>query len=104
MIGTRLEDSDPIKWRYHTPTEKKHQILKSYLDAWYPILGSWNGRLVVVDGFAGRASYSPRPSMEIQNPDDEISGSPLIMLKSLIEHDRFKEGKLGSEFVFLFIE
>lgn len=103
-MPSRLEDNDPEKWVYHTQTEKKHKILKSYLDAWYAILGSWNDRLVVVDGFAGRASYSPRASMDIQEPDNEIEGSPLIMLKSLINHERFKQGKLQQEFVFLFIE
>jgi len=92
MIGTRLEDSDPIKWRYHTPKEKKHQILKAYLGAWYPILGSWNDRLVVVDGFAGRATYSPRRDMA----DKECHGSPLIMVESLISHSMFENKTLPS--------
>lgn len=102
MFST-LNNSDPRKWVYHTQTEKKHKILKSYLDAWYPILGSRHGRLVVVDGFAGRASYTPREGM---STDDEIDGSPLIMLKSLIEHKFFTNGKLNNfnEFIFIFIE
>lgn len=100
----RLDDNDPGKWVYHTQTEKKHKILKSYLDAWFPILGSWNSRLVVVDGFAGRASYSPRAGMDIQESDDEIEGSPLIMLKSLINHEWFTQGRLKQEIIFLFIE
>ena len=97
-------DSDARKWVYHTQTEKKHQILKSYLDAWYPILGSWNRRLVVVDGFAGRARYTPRGYLQA-NDEEKIEGSPLIMLKSLMDHDRFRNGALGRlQFVFLFIE
>jgi three-Cys-motif partner protein len=102
MIRTRLEDSDPIKWKYHTQTEKKHQILKAYLDAWYPILGSWNDRLVVVDGFAGRATYIPRRDMAVQ----DCHGSPLIMLESLISHQMFKNKTLPrcKKFIFLFIE
>src|SRR5277367_6407313 len=94
-------DSDARKWVYHTQTEKKHHILKSYLDAWYPILGSWNRRLVVVDGFAGRARYTPRVNGRT-NDVEEIEGSPLIMLKSLIDHERFRNGALGRlQFVFL---
>lgn len=97
-------DSDARKWVYHTQTEKKHKILKSYLDAWYPILGSWNRRLVVVDGFAGRARYTPRVGVP-PNDVDKIEGSPLIMLKSLIDHDRFRDKGLDRlQFVFLFIE
>ena len=102
MIRTTLEDSDPIKWRYHTQTEKKHQILKAYLDAWYPILGSWNDRLVVVDGFAGRATYIARRDMAVH----DCHGSPLIMLESLISHRMFKNKTLPhcKKFIFLFIE
>ena len=102
MIRTRLEDSDPVKWTYHTQTEKKHKILKAYLDAWYPILGSWNDRLVVVDGFAGRATYISRTDMA----GNDYQGSPLIMLESLINHQMFKNKTLPycKKFIFLFIE
>jgi three-Cys-motif partner protein len=102
MNRTRLDDSDPKKWTYHTQTEKKHNILKAYLDAWYPILGSWNDRLVVVDGFAGRATYQPRRDMA----GNDCQGSPLIMLESLLNHRMFKNETLPhcKKFLFLFIE
>jgi three-Cys-motif partner protein len=74
-------------------TEKKHKILKSYLDAWYPIL-SWNRRLIVVDGFAGRGCYTARGTIA-GNDVGNIEGSPLILLKSLINHDKFRDGALG---------
>lgn len=49
-------------------------------------------RLLLVDGFAGPGRY--------QGGED---GSPLIMLKALLEHEAF--GRLGGvEFLFLFIE
>src|SRR5439155_19193668 len=37
--------------------------------------------------------------------NESLEGSPLIMLKSLMNHDRFRNGSLARiEFVFLFIE
>ena len=53
----RKSDSDPDKWVMAPHTRAKHQILQKYLAAWYPILTRWNGRIVYIDGFAGRARY-----------------------------------------------
>lgn len=99
--------SDPRKWVYHTQTEKKHHILKAYLQAWYPILASSQDRLLVVDGFAGRGRYTPIDGITAIG-DAEVEGSPLIMLKSLIEHTHFGDKKYDlakvKEVVFLFVE
>jgi three-Cys-motif partner protein len=55
----KLPDDDPRKWEYSEHTRAKHEILTRYLDAWYSILGrSHAHRLVILDGFAGRAAYS----------------------------------------------
>jgi len=86
-----LEDSNPPKWVYRLQTETKHKILKEYIGAWFPILGSWNDRLVVIDGFAGRASYTLHNAT--RQGDAPIDGSPLIMLKTLLEHNQFKNGE-----------
>ena len=96
-----LADSDPKKWVKPIQTQKKHQILKSYLDTWFPILGSWAEPLVVLDGFAGRGRYT-----QCYGAKFNLDASPLIMLKSLLDHKQFKNGKLGciKEFIFLFIE
>jgi len=69
----------------------KHEILRRYLSAWLPIMSRFNGRLVLVDGFAGPGRYS--------GGED---GSPLIMLKALLEHDYLD--RMKAEFVYLFIE
>ena len=85
-------DSDDRKWVYHTQTEKKHQILRAYIQAWYPILGSRYERLVIVDGFAGRGEYYPRDGATSIG-SDSVEGSPLIMLKTLLEHDKFSKAE-----------
>ena len=67
-------------------------MLKSYLDGWFPILGSRNRRLVFIDGFAGPGEYA---SGEL--------GSPLIALDCVKQHKQ--SGRLrGVEVVLLFIE
>ncbi|WP_433513938.1 three-Cys-motif partner protein TcmP [Nonomuraea sp. CA-143628] len=67
-------------------------MLSRYLDGWFPILSSWNGRILFLDGFAGRGRYN-----------DDSEGSPLISLRRLIEHRHFKNMR-NREFAFLFIE
>lgn len=78
-------------WEIEPHTSAKHEILRRYLDAWYPIMTSWSGRVVFCDGFAGPGRYSGGEP-----------GSPLIALEALHEHPyryRFK-----AEIRFLFIE
>jgi hypothetical protein len=40
-------------WKIDPHTQAKHRILQRYLQAWLPIMSKYNGRLVIVDGFAG---------------------------------------------------
>jgi three-Cys-motif partner protein len=72
-------------WAIEPHTSAKHQILRKYLDAWLPILGTYNRRVVYVDGFAG--------------PGGE-PGSPIVALEAALTH----QAKLPGELVFLFIE
>jgi three-Cys-motif partner protein len=85
-------DADPSKWDCPPHTKAKHQMLSRYLGGWYPILSSWNGRVVFLDGFAGRGRYN-----------DGSEGSPLIALRTLLDHQFFARMR-HREFVFLFIE
>ena len=79
-------------WERDEQTLGKHLVLKSYLDAWFPILGRWHGRLLFVDGFSGPGEYA----------DGEL-GSPLIALECVDQHKQ--EGRLQDvEAVLLFIE
>jgi three-Cys-motif partner protein len=78
-------------WRIEAHTNAKHRILRGYLDAWLPIMSANNGRLVYIDGFAGPGVYA-----------DGEPGSPIIALKSYLEH-KYRE-KIAAELVYIFIE
>src|SRR5215831_14874407 len=80
-------------WPLEPHTLAKHEILRRYLAAWFPIMSKWNSRLIFFDGFAGPGIYR----------DDEI-GSPLIALQVLIEHSYFPSFGNGTDYMFLFCE
>src|SRR6266545_3941816 len=86
------KDSDPAKWDCPPHTKAKHDMLAAYLDGWFPILSSWNGRVVFLDGFAGRGRYN-----------DGSEGSPLVALRRLVEHQSFPRMR-HREFVFFLVE
>jgi three-Cys-motif partner protein len=81
----------PTIWNIEPHTTAKHEILRHYLEAWFPILGRWNGRVLFIDGFAGPGIYAKGEP-----------GSPLIALETLLGHASFN--RLSCEFVFLFME
>lgn len=78
-------------WPLDPHTAAKHVLLRKYLNAWLPIITSWNGRVVYCDGFAGPGVY--------KSGED---GSPVIAIKALLEHAH--RSKMSAEFVYLFIE
>lgn len=80
-------------WELEPHTLAKHEILRRYLGAWFPIMSKWNRRLIFFDGFAGPGIYA----------GDEI-GSPLIALKVLIEHAHFSSFGANTVYLFLFCE
>jgi three-Cys-motif partner protein len=45
-------------WEIEPHTLAKHEILTRYLDAWFPILASWNTKVLFIDGFAGPGTYT----------------------------------------------
>jgi len=67
-------------WTLEPHSEGKHEVLRHYLRAWFPILGSTQSRILFIDGFAGPGRYLGGQE-----------GSPLIALKVLRDHStRFK--------------
>lgn len=79
-------------WPLDGHTTAKHRILRKYLDAWLPIMGiRGNGRLVLVDGFAGPGVY-----------EGGEPGSPIIMLDAFLKHSARVDIK--AELVYVFIE
>ena len=79
-------------WKIEPHTVAKHEILRRYLQGYYPKMASTQSRIVFVDGFAG-------PGMYVGGED----GSPVIALDSLVEHRHFPKMR-HCEFEFLFIE
>lgn len=81
--------SPKVVWPLEPHTKGKHEVLRHYLKAWFPILGFTSGRILFIDGFAGPGEYATGEK-----------GSPLIALDVLSQHRaRFK-----AEVKFVFIE
>lgn len=80
-------------WALKPHTRAKHQILAAYLNAWFPILGSWRGRINFIDGFAGPGRY-----------DNGEPGSPVVAVNTLLNHASFTSGRLSGEINFVFVE
>ena len=62
-------------WPMTPHTQAKHEILRRYLEAWFPILSSFSGRIIYLDGFAGPGVYL----------GGEV-GSPVIALQTAVDH------------------
>jgi three-Cys-motif partner protein len=77
-----MTDSLPTVWRADAHTFAKHEVLKRFLEAWFPILSRQSASLrsssrdiLYVDGFAGPGEYV-----------DGQPGSPLIALNVALNH------------------
>lgn len=77
-------------WDLEEHTKVKHEILKHYLEAWFPILAGGFQQMAYVDGFAGPGVYS--------NGQD---GSPIIAIKTANNHVQKEKFK---KIIFEFIE
>lgn len=80
-----------VLWALETHTLGKHLVLREYLKAWFPIMGSKRGQILFIDGFAGPGEY-----------EKGEEGSPLIALHAFSNHAA--RGKVVSEVRFVFIE
>lgn len=76
-------------WEIEPHTKAKHEILRRYLGAWFPILGSKLPRIVYIDGFCGPGRYLGGEE-----------GSPIIALKEALKQPVLAT----SEVNFLFID
>src|SRR5437762_296702 len=87
-------DPNPTYWDDYSPFQQvKHDLIRCYLNGWYPKLGFWAGRVLYVDTHAGRGKY--------QSGDP---GSPLVALQTFLAHGSRDKLLSKSEFNFLFIE
>src|SRR5258708_28755440 len=72
-------------------TRAKHEILRRSLEAWLPIMTSYNGRIIYLDGFAGPGEYNKGEP-----------GSPIIAIDSFLNH--IHSPIRTKEVLFFFIE
>ncbi len=87
-------DPRPDHWKGYGPFQQvKHELIDAYLKAWFPKLGLWSGKVVYFDTHAGRGSYAG------DNP-----GSPLVALRTLLDHTARDQLLENSEFRFVFLE
>ena len=87
-------DTNPDYWREFTNLQHvKHSLIREYLNGWFPKLGFWSGRVVYLDTHAGRGGH-----------DDGQSGSPIVALKTLLQHRYCSRILDNSEVRFIFIE
>lgn len=90
-----LGPKDGPVWHLQAHTEAKHEILRSYLGGWYAKLGLWDSprRIIYLDGFAGPGIYA-----------EGEEGSPVIALRTLLDHKSRSDITRKTELLFLFNE
>lgn len=84
-----LRPGSKALWKLEPHTVGKHLVLRAYLNAWLPIMGSTNNRVLLIDGFSGPGQYAGGEE-----------GSPQIALRALVEHS----ATIKAEVVYWFIE
>ncbi len=84
---------EPV-WEIEPHTKAKHEILRRYLQGWFPIMTSFSRKVIYLDGFAGPGIY--RSGEE---------GSPIIAIRCLMEHKlRERIIRKNNQVIFVFIE
>ncbi|MGA2483512.1 MAG: three-Cys-motif partner protein TcmP [Candidatus Acidiferrales bacterium] len=87
-------DENPEYWAdYNNLQRVKHELLRRYLGGWFPILGSWSGRIIYIDCHAGRGKHITGQT-----------GSPLIALEVFLNHPARDRILKNCEVHFFFIE
>lgn len=75
-------------WELDPHTTAKHEILRRYLAAWFPILGTYHSRIVYIDGFSGPGRYK-----------NGEAGSPVIALEVALSHRKSASGEIAFWFI-----
>ena len=90
----KFANTDERYWaEYDGLQNAKHQLLSKYLDGWFPILGSWSGRVLYVDCHAGRGRH--RTGHE---------GSPILAIRRLLQHRHRPRILASTEVLFVLFE
>lgn len=94
MPVRRPADANRTYWKQYTNFQRvKHELIRHYLGGWFPILGSWSGRVLYLDTHAGRGTHVAGQL-----------GSPLVALRTLLQHTHRDRLLRRCEFRFIFIE
>lgn len=89
-----MNDKEHQYWdEYSNLQHTKHKIIREYLNGWFPKLGFWAGKILYLDTHAGRGKHSTGEE-----------GSPLVALRTLLEHRAMNQILQKSEVNFVFIE
>jgi len=88
------KDANPAYWDdYNNLQHTKHALIEEYLKGWFPKLGFWSGKILYVDTHAGRGKHKGGKY-----------GSPIVALRTFLEH-QYRESILKkSRVAFYFIE
>lgn len=77
-------------WAIEPHTLAKHEILRRYLGAWFPIITTYNTKVLYIDGFCGPGRYA----------GGEI-GSPVLAVQEATKHGHRMNGR---EILFYFMD
>ncbi len=91
--GTPANDNVLLTMAEHT--RAKHRVLTEYLKAWFPILATFDNRIIFLDGFAGPGEYN--------DPEHSV-GSPIIAIQTALNHRLFQSKLSQKEIIFIFVE
>jgi three-Cys-motif partner protein len=70
----QVEGQDFFSWPIHDHTKMKHQVLRCYLEKWFPILGSYR-HVNYFDCFGGCGAYSENETL--------LPGSPILAAQAM---------------------
>lgn len=94
MKDKQNKDAHPEYWKEYSNLQYvKHTLIKNYLQGWFPILSSWQGRIMYLETHAGKGIH-----------DTGDSGSPIVAVKTLLNHNFFNRIVNKCQVVFYFIE
>lgn len=87
-------DDSPEYWETYTNLQRiKHQLIRDYLNGWFPKLGLSNRRIIYFDTHAGRGEYRTGER-----------GSPIVALETFLSHNFRNRILRDCEVGFYFIE
>ena len=91
-MSADFTDPAPDYWKEYNNLQRiKHEIIRTYLGGWFPKLARWSGKILYVDTHAGRGKHVTGHW-----------GSPLVALRTLLEHSNRDLILRHSEVKFIF--